>query len=103
MADNLFFRNASGQLSFAMGQAPADSYRPMCKSIAAAFGLVPHTDLVTDGLAIVFQDYRRSGQVVGLEWDNWMGFTVVAKTEESEPLVRNIGDWLLGSAWASAS
>jgi len=29
------------------------------------------------------------------EWDNWCGFTVVAKTSNSESLVRDVGNWLL--------
>ncbi len=50
---------------------------------------------------LVFQDYGRGQQVVGLEWDVWMGFTVVAKDAESEPLVQEIGAWLLKSLWAT--
>ena len=37
--------------------------------------------------------------MVGLEWDNWSGFIVVAKTPESEPLVHAIAEWLLSSKW----
>jgi hypothetical protein len=101
MAWDQFWRIAAGRLAFSLGRAPADSYRPMCEAVAATFGLSPVPGLVSNGYDIVFQDYRRDVQVVGLEWDNWMGFTVVAKTTESEPLVREIGAWLLQSAWAT--
>jgi hypothetical protein len=59
----------------------------MCQEVAAAFGLSPMPGLVTNGYDFVFQDYSRGDLVVGLEWDNWMEFTVVAQTTESEPLV----------------
>jgi hypothetical protein len=101
MDDNQFWRDASGRLTFSMGQIPADCYRSICKEVAAEFGLVPHTDLITDFLALVFQDYRRDEQVVGLEWDNWMGYTVVAKTLDSEPLIQDIATWLVHSRWAN--
>jgi hypothetical protein len=32
--------------------------------------------------------------VVGLGWDNWSGFIVVAKNPESEPLVREVAAFL---------
>ena len=67
----------------------------ICRAVAAAIQLAPHNSLVTDFLAIVFQNYRRGEQIVGLEWDNWTGFTVVAQTSESESLVREIAAWLL--------
>jgi len=100
MADNLFWRNAGGRLTFSMGRSSADSYRSICKEVVTEFGLVRKSGLITDFLAIVFQEYCRGEQIVGLEWDNWMGYTVVAHTAESESLVQDIGDWLLKSNWA---
>jgi hypothetical protein len=99
--DNSFHRDASGRLTFEMFDVPADSYRAICNDLVAALRLVPIGTLVTDFLSIVFQDYRCGSQVVGLEWDNWSGFMVVAKTPESEPLVEAIAEWLLGSKWAT--
>jgi len=69
--------------------------------VAGTFELAPHTAPVTNGYDIVFQDYRRGEQILGLEWDNWTGFTVVAKSSASEPLVREIAAWLLKSQWAA--
>lgn len=103
MSDNSFHRDASGRLTFEMFNVPADSYPAVCKDLVAALHLVPVGTLVTDFLSIVFQDYQRGSQVVGLEWDNWSGFMVVAKTVESEPLVQSIAEWLLGSKWAKAT
>jgi hypothetical protein len=78
MPDNQFWRDASGRLTFEMFRAPADSYRAIRDAIVATFHLSPHGALATNGWEIVFRDYQRGEQVVGLEWDNWTGFTVVA-------------------------
>jgi hypothetical protein len=101
MANNEFSRDASGRLTFEMFRAPADHYREICAAIATAFDLAPEKSPITNGVDIVFQDYRRGEQVVGLEWDNWSGFMVVAKTPDTESLVREIADWLLQSGWCT--
>jgi hypothetical protein len=101
--ENQFLRDASGRLTFEMFQIPADSYGAVCSTLINTFRLVPETALVTNGFDIVFQDYRRGEEVVGLEWDNWSGFIVTAKTTASESLVQDIGRWLLQSDWTSNS
>jgi hypothetical protein len=73
----------------------------ICEALVAAFNLAPDTTLVTDGVALIYQDYRRGEDIIGLEWDSWCGFAVVAKEPKSESLVREIGNWLLQSPWAS--
>lgn len=97
MSDNSFHRDASGRLTFEMFNLPADCYGAVCDDLVAALHLISIGILDTDFLAIVFQNYRLGSQVVGLEWDNWSGFIVVAKTPESEPLVQAVADWLLDS------
>jgi hypothetical protein len=72
----------------------------MCAALADAFQLVPANPLITDGMDVVFRDYLRDEQLVEIAWDNWMGFSVVAKSPDSESLVREIGDFLLLSRWA---
>jgi hypothetical protein len=101
MFHNQFWRNASNELTFEMFRIPADSYPALCVAVAAAFQLSPENPLVTNGWDVMFRDYRRGEQVIGLEWDNWTGFTVIAKTTNSESLVQEIGAWLLQSAWAT--
>lgn len=58
-----------------------------------AFGLVQEGDIVI-GLEQMFWDFQRGEQVVGLDWDIWMEFMVVAKSPTSEPLVKAIAAWL---------
>jgi hypothetical protein len=101
--DNQFWRDASGRLTFEMFRISIADYRAICAALVNAFRLIPATALVTNGCDIVFQDYRRDEQVVGLEWDNWSGFTVTAKTLASESLVRDMACWLLESKWATVS
>lgn len=42
----------------------------------------------------MFRDYSDGERTVGLEWDIWSGFIVVAKDSESETLVRQIAEYL---------
>jgi hypothetical protein len=103
VSGNSFHRDASGRLAFEIFKVPADSYQAVCRDLMASVRLEPIGNLVSDSLSVVFQDYSRGSQVVGLEWDNWSGFIVVAKTPESESLVQEIADWLLNSKWARSS
>lgn len=103
MPDNSFHRDASGRLTFEMFSVPAGNYPAVCSDLVGALQLVPVGSLVSDFLSTVFQDYERGSQVVGLEWDNWSGFIVVAKTVESESLVQAIAEWLLRSKWATVT
>lgn len=101
MARNQFWRTAAGRLAFSLGRVPAEKYCFLCKELATAFELSPKPDLVSNGYDIVFQSYSHGDIIVGLEWDCWTGFTVVAKSQESEPLVQQIGEWLFQTDWAT--
>ena len=100
MSVQKFWRDASDRLTFSLNKAPAAIYKPLCEAIANNFGLSPHSGLVTDGYDVIFQDYARGEQIIGMEWDIWSDFTVVANSTQSEPLVQEIGAWLLESEWA---
>ncbi len=43
---------------------------------------------------VMFQDFKRGNDVVGLEWDSWSGYIVNAKTKAAEPLVREIAGYI---------
>jgi hypothetical protein len=96
-----YYRDASGRLTFEMIRISAESYREACGGIAAAFQLAQDNAPVTNGWDIVFQDYRRGKQVIGLEWDNWTEFTIVSKTTSSDSLVEEIGAWMSQSKWSA--
>ena len=86
-----------------MFRIEARTYPEICVAVVTAFQLVPDNSLVTDGMNVVFRDYRRREEIVELAWDNWTGFTVAARNLESESLVREIGDYLLQSQWVVES
>lgn len=93
MSGEKFWRDASGRLTFDTSPMRAADYPAVCRAMADAFGLTPDGSLVV-GLDAMFWDFRRADQVVGLDWDIWMGLMVVAKTDSAEPLVREVAAWL---------
>jgi hypothetical protein len=99
MPDNRFWRDSSERLTFELSRVSAADYPEVCKAVVTAFGLVPDYESFAAGLDVVFMDYRRGEQVVEMAWDNWTGFTVVAKSTNSEPLVREMAAWLLQNEW----
>lgn len=64
-----------------------------CDRIVNKFGLSPAGELIV-GLDEMFRDYTDGPNVIGLEWDNWSGFIVVAKNADAEALVRSIAKFL---------
>jgi hypothetical protein len=96
-----FWRDSSGRLTFDLPGVSAADFPAVCRGIADALGLVPADDVLT-GLEQMFWDFRRGDQVVGLDWDVWMEFMAVAKSEASEPLVRDVAAWLGRSPWSGA-
>ena len=68
-------------------------YPKLAARVVEHFGLTPSSELIF-GLDEVFRDYTDGERTVGLEWGNWSGFIVIAKTPEAEPLVNEIGAYL---------
>lgn len=81
-----FHRDASNRLSYEIFDLNSDAYAKVCTRIANNFELSPASELVI-GLDQMFRDYSDGRNVIGLDWDNWSGFVVVAKNVEAEPLV----------------
>ena len=88
-----FWRDHSDRLTIDSSSIAASDYPATCRAIADELGLTPDGEFVV-GPDQMFWDFRRGSQVVGLDWDIWMGFMVVAKSDTSEPLVRDIAAWL---------
>jgi len=96
-----FWRDSSQRLSFDLSHISAADYPAICKAVVSEFVLAQESELVV-GLDQMFWGYRRGEQIIGLDWDIWMGFMVVAKTTASEPLVQDIAKWLSESSWATS-
>lgn len=101
MPDVRFWRDASRRLTFDVAGVPAAEYPTVCSAIASALALVPD-DTPVFGPEQMFWDFARSGEVVSLDWDLWMGFMVVGKSAGSEALVQEIAAWLRASPWVEA-
>jgi hypothetical protein len=95
MAGPKLYRDASDRLSFSASNISMQEYPAVCSALADALRIVSSSDLVTDMVSVIFRDYSRGEQVVELSWDDWMEFTVAAKTPESDSLVEEIAIWLI--------
>ncbi|MEQ8854122.1 hypothetical protein [Gimesia sp.] len=85
--------DASRRLTIDFYDIDSLRYPTITKSVVRLFQLEPAGEL-TIGLYEMFQDYQCERQIVGLEWDPWPGYIVVAKTESAEDLVREIGAFI---------
>ena len=90
MSDN---RDTSNRLNFEFEKIESSSYAFITKAVVEKFGLEIASKLV-QGFDEVFQDFKQGDKVVGLEWDIWSGYMVVAKRTVSEPLVREIAEYI---------
>jgi hypothetical protein len=96
-----FWRDSNGRLTFDLPGVEATAYPALCRGIADALGLAPAGDIIL-GPDQMFWNFRRGDQVVGLDWDIWMAFMAVAKSETADPLLRDIATWLSSSRWSEA-
>jgi hypothetical protein len=88
-----FWRDHTGRLTVDRAGIASTDYPAVCRAVADVFDLKPDGEFVV-GPDQMFWDFRRGDIVVGMDWDVWMEFMVVAKTAAAEPLVRQIGEWL---------
>ena len=89
----LFTRDASNRLTYEIYALEIATYLVLCGMIVEHYKLTTTEHLIV-GLDEIFQDWQRGDDRIGLDWDIWSGFMVVAKTIGSENLVVEIGDWL---------
>jgi len=86
-------RDASNRLTYDFDNIEADSYREVTEAVVEKFGLTVASGKIAD-YDVAFQDFKQGNLVVGLEWDNWSGYTVVAKRTIAEPLVKEIASYI---------
>ncbi|QDV50977.1 hypothetical protein [Gimesia fumaroli] len=86
-------RDASQRLTVEFFQIEADSYQKITQIVVNQFQLEPVGELVV-GPDELFQEFRLQRKVIGLEWDFWSGYIVVAKTKSAEKLVRKIATYI---------
>jgi hypothetical protein len=88
-----FHRDASNRLTFDICGIESERYPQVCNELATKFELKPVGERVV-GLDEMFRDYTNGHLTIGLDWDIWSGFIIVAKDVESEHLVRQIANYL---------
>jgi hypothetical protein len=88
-------RDASDRFCCEAPKVSRGDYAELCNAISERFQLVS-TGPEVSGLETVFREYRGRDGMIGLEWDIWSGFIVVAKDVATEPLVREISAFLRG-------
>ena len=71
-----------------------DEYNELLLKIITHFNLEPKENKIT-GYDEEFQDYILDKYVISLEYDIWVGFTIVAKNESSLILLNRIYIWLI--------
>ena len=82
-------RNASGQLTYDRNDCEVSQYYSLRKYVARKYGLYPLGITISNG-EVMFKTYFRGARLVGLEWDIWSGFIVVAKNPRAEEIVTEI-------------
>lgn len=89
----LFCRDASSRLAWEIHAVDQLEYPQYVSSIAEHFGLDSVGSLIV-GASELFSDYTDGTNEIQFAWDNWSGFIVTAKSENSESLVRSIAVYL---------
>ena len=87
-------RDASRRLTLSIDSVDATSYNFITSKISDKFNLT-HSSRLIIGLDETFQDFTNQKYTIGLEWDIWLGYIIVAQDKKSEVLVNEIYDWLI--------
>lgn len=87
-------RDASNRLVAAF-DVDACAYEPLVARLVERFGLT-RTGAVTQGHDEVLAAFASESARIGLEWDVWLGFQIVAQDAASEALVTAIAAFVGG-------
>ncbi|KZZ63170.1 hypothetical protein A3762_12655 [Oleiphilus sp. HI0125] len=86
-------RDNSNRLTFDFDNIEGEMYRKITDEVISNFSLEVATEKVA-GFDEVFQDFKKGNDVIGLEWDNWSGYSVVAKITSAESLAKEIAGYI---------
>jgi hypothetical protein len=85
-------RDSSDRLIFSLTGVSAEDFPKVCQQIAEAFQLTTVGEMIV-GPDQMFWDFGRDHLKLSLDWDIWMQFSIVAKTQTSEQLLHEIAEW----------
>jgi hypothetical protein len=97
MLKGRFCRDSSNRLTFEVSELPADQYAATCRELAGSLRLMPASEQVSS-YDCAFRDYTDGARIVGLEWDIWSGFIIVAQNVASESLVEELSQRFAGES-----
>jgi len=89
----IFLRDASGRLAYEISNIPSDRYLEIREILVAKFKLIPF-GFTINSLEDSWRTYIKGFRRLGIEWDDWSGFIIVAKNKRSEKLVYEMGQFL---------
>ncbi|MBN2712783.1 MAG: hypothetical protein JXR97_10195 [Planctomycetes bacterium] len=85
--------DASGRRVVEVHDLSASRYQEFRDAIVRQFDLQVAGELV-QGMDEAFQDFSHNEAILGIEWDIWSGFIVVARNDQAEELLESIGRFL---------
>ena len=93
LKNGVFARDASNRYTYESWDVPGNRYYELRKRVVKEFKLIPFG--FTMGTSDeIFKTYLKGLNRIGIEWDIWSGFIVVAKNRKVEELVHKIGLYL---------
>ena len=87
------YKDASDRLTIEFLKISAKEYVQITDVVVTKFTLTAIDERVL-GLDVICQSFQCGENIIGLEWDNWSGYIVQAKTKSAEVLVRNIAKYI---------
>ena len=87
-------RDAIQRLTIEIYNIKNKDYIFLSSKISKKFNLTASYELIY-GFDEISQDYKNQEYTIGLEWDIWSGYIIVAKDKKSEKLINEIYDWLM--------
>lgn len=86
-------KDSTGRTTINFDSIESDMYSSITSAVVSRFRLEVVTKKVT-GLNEIFQSFKLDNEIVSLEWDNWSGYAVSAKSKSAEPLGRKIAGYI---------
>lgn len=86
-------RDSSDRLTIDFQRIEINMYQKITTELTSKFNLEA-SGAQTVGVDEIFQSFKKGDDLIGLEWDNWSGYIVTAKTKSAEQLVREIAGYI---------
>ena len=85
--------DSSKRLTFDFSEIKTNDYSKITQGVVKKFNLTTASTF-NIGIDEKFQDYKFGNLLIGLEWDIWSGYIVVAKNCDSEDIAKKIAEFI---------